>query len=234
MNNGIDIVFENAKSNSGEISCTKDECIGNNDEYVTHPLFTNKDITQRYDSTDDNKKEISYENYIDVRGNVYIKDSAGIYHKFVKLQYNPEDDTYSRIIQDIDSNYNPTTDPKPDSEFDHKQVNSNYTLWKALGEYKCYELKPNTDKLSGSEYSIQKVAEIANQTGILLKDVSPNNVYSQKDIYQFMKHSDIHYNPTEGAVKHGIVNKENIFAIFMGDRFEDIDWNLLHATVMYQ
>ena len=43
-NNGIDIVFENAKSNSGEITCTKDECIGNNDEYVTHPLFTNKDI----------------------------------------------------------------------------------------------------------------------------------------------------------------------------------------------
>ena len=30
------------------------------------------------------------------------------------------------------------------------------------------------------------------------------------------------------------VNKENIFAIFMGDRFEDIDWDSLHATVMYQ
>ena len=179
--------------------------------------ITNKDITQRYDSTDDNKKEISYENYIDVRGNVYIKDSAGIYHKFVKLQYNPEDDTYSRIIQDIDSNYNTTTDLKPDPEFDHKRVNSNYTLWEALGGYKCYELKPNTDKLSGSEYSIWKVAEIANQTGILLNGVSSGNVYSQKDVYQFMKHSDVHYNPTEGAVKHGIANKENINPYLRGE-----------------
>lgn len=179
--------------------------------------ITNIDITQRYDSTKDNKKEISYINYNDIKGNVYIKDSTGIYHKFVRLQYNPEDDTYSRIIQDIDSNYNTTTDPKPDLEFDHKQVNSNYTLWEALGGYKCYELKPNTDKLSGSEYSIQKVAEIANQTGILLNDASQNNVYSQKDIYQFMKHSDIHYNPTEGAVKHGAANKENINPYLRGE-----------------
>ena len=30
------------------------------------------------------------------------------------------------------------------------------------------------------------------------------------------------------------VNKENIFAIFMGDRFEDIDLDSLHATVIHQ
>ena len=30
------------------------------------------------------------------------------------------------------------------------------------------------------------------------------------------------------------VNKEDVFGIFMGDRFEDIDWDSLHATVMYQ
>lgn len=179
--------------------------------------ITNTDITKRYDSTDDNRKEISFINYDDIRGNVYIKDSTGVYHKFVKLQYNSEDDTYSRIIQDIDSNYNPITETKPDPEFDHKQVNSNYTLWEALGGYKCYELKPNTDKLSGSEYSIWKVAEIANQTGIVLNGISPENVYSQKDIYQFMKHSDIHYNPTEGAVKHGTANKENINPYLRGE-----------------
>ena len=30
------------------------------------------------------------------------------------------------------------------------------------------------------------------------------------------------------------VNKKDVFGIFMGDRFEDIDWDALHGTVIYQ
>ena len=174
--------------------------------------ITNIDITTRYDGN-----KISYVNYNDIKGRIYIKDSEGNFHIFVGLQYNPGDDTYTRIIQDIDENYEPNSETKPDLEFSNKPINSNYTLWQALGDYKCYELKPGMDELSGSEYSIQKVAEIANQAGIVKDEVSPENVYSQKDIYQFMKHSDIHYNPTEGAVKHGAANKENINPYLRGE-----------------
>ena len=30
------------------------------------------------------------------------------------------------------------------------------------------------------------------------------------------------------------VNKEDVFGIFMGDKFEDINWDALHGTVMHQ
>lgn len=39
---GIKIEFEFGKSDSGEITCAKDKCIGNNGEWITHPAFVNK------------------------------------------------------------------------------------------------------------------------------------------------------------------------------------------------
>jgi len=42
--NGINIVFEEAKDDTGEISCMNDKCVGNNLEYLTHPAFTQKNI----------------------------------------------------------------------------------------------------------------------------------------------------------------------------------------------
>jgi hypothetical protein len=43
-----------------------------------------------------------------------------------------------------------------------------------------------------------------NRVGIRKKDVT--NVRTQEDVYQFMKHSDIHYMPVDGSVKQGAAN----------------------------
>lgn len=42
--NGINIHFETGKSDSGSITCTEDDCVGNNLEYLTHPVFTRNNI----------------------------------------------------------------------------------------------------------------------------------------------------------------------------------------------
>lgn len=39
---GISIEFESGKSDNGEITCTKDNCVGNNNEWLSHPIFTQK------------------------------------------------------------------------------------------------------------------------------------------------------------------------------------------------
>ena len=41
---GISIEFELGKTDSGEITCTNQSCVGNNGEWVTHPAFTQKNI----------------------------------------------------------------------------------------------------------------------------------------------------------------------------------------------
>ncbi len=41
---GISVHFEFGKGNTGEITCTKESCVGNNGEWVTHPVFVQKDI----------------------------------------------------------------------------------------------------------------------------------------------------------------------------------------------
>ena len=41
---GINIEFENGLEDSGNITCSDIKCIGNNQEWVTHPIFTSKNI----------------------------------------------------------------------------------------------------------------------------------------------------------------------------------------------
>ena len=41
---GINIKFENGYNDDGNITCTSDKCVGNNLEWLTHPIFTMKNI----------------------------------------------------------------------------------------------------------------------------------------------------------------------------------------------
>lgn len=80
-------------------------------------------------------------------------------------------------------------------------ITSNYDLWNVLGGYRSCSLD-SEGNLQYSEYSMRKVAEVANKVGI----IKSNSPQTQAGLYQYMKHSDIHYVITKGAIKKGAAN----------------------------
>ena len=82
-------------------------------------------------------------------------------------------------------------------------VDSNYALWNMFGGYNSLEW--NGTKYIPSEYSIQAVVSAMNKVGEV---INPNisQIRYQDEVYQPLKHSDIHYMPTAGAVKQGMGN----------------------------
>lgn len=79
-------------------------------------------------------------------------------------------------------------------------INNNYDLWRLFGGTHSYELKGNN--LVPSEFSIRAVVQAMNNVGAKKSD----DVFTQDDVYQPLKHSDIHYMPTIGSVKQGAAN----------------------------
>lgn len=91
-------------------------------------------------------------------------------------------------------------------------IDTNYKLWKALGGMHSMEM--HNGRLVSSENSIKKTVEVINGVG----EVRPNAISkkTQLDVYQPLKHSDIHYMPTIGAVKQGAanINGANTYEMF--------------------
>lgn len=157
---------------------------------------------------------------------VYIKDSDGNFSRFVGIEH-IEGNNYKVILQPVDEKLNNIRNA---DSIDYI-IDSNYALWNALGGYNCYELKPGDTKLTTSEYSIKKVTSIANNVGIRLID-DKTKITSQEDLYQFMKHSDIHYMPTEGAVKQGAANVENINSYLKGKQVQRFKPNFYQIEML--
>lgn len=176
---------------------------------------------------------IQFSNPESIDNTVYIKkyDTNGnsYFSRFVGIEYLGKNQ-YEVTTQQIDPE---TRTNIKDVDKDIYTIESNYDLWNVLGGYNCYELKPGDTKLTTSEFSIKKVAEIANQVGIIKDGITPNNVTSQEDLYQFMKHSNIHYMPTEGAVKQGAANVEDINDYLKGKQVGDFKPNF-YKIHMYQ
>ena len=189
---------------------------------------------QYYTATDENNilkdyngKSIQFNDNTDGVDNcVYIKDSDGNFSKLIGIEYIKGND-YKVIVQPVDEGLNNIRGAK---KIDYT-IDSNYALWQALGGYNCYELKPGDTKLTTSEYSIKKVASIANNVGIRLVDDN-TTVTSQEDLYQFMKYSDIHYMPTEGAVKQGAANVENINSYLKGKQVQRFKPNFYQIEML--
>lgn len=184
-------------------------------------------------------ESIQFTNPDSVDNTVYIKkyDKNGnsYFSRFIGIKYLGKNQNgnieYEVTTQQIDPETR--TNIKEDVDKDIYTIESNYDLWNALGGYNCYELKPGDNKLTTSEFSIKKVAEIANQVGIIKDGINPNDITSQEDLYQFMKHSDIHYMPTEGAVKQGAANVEDINDYLKGKQIGDFKPNF-YKIHMYQ
>lgn len=183
-------------------------------------------------------ESIQFTNPDSVDNTVYIKkyDKNGnsYFSRFIGIKYLGKNQNgnieYEVTTQQIDPE---TRTSIKGVDKDIYTIESNYDLWNALGGYNCYELKPGDNKLTTSEFSIKKVAEIANQVGIIKDGINPNNITSQEDLYQFMKHSDIHYMPTEGAVKQGAANVEDINDYLKGKQVGDFKPNF-YKIHMYQ
>lgn len=102
-------------------------------------------------------------------------------------------DEYGSIISEV----------KTESGDKHiRTANSNYELWDMFGGMNSLDLVDG--KLVLSEKSIQLTTKAIYSYGTKKENV--DKVTTAEDLYQPLKHSDIHYMPTIGAVKHGAAN----------------------------
>lgn len=107
--------------------------------------------------------------------------------------------SYIRSVVEVDKNGNVTGNKTFEIV---ENVNSNYKAWKLFGGLNSMEL--NGNKLIPSENSIKAVVECINYKGF--KNPESEDIRTQDDFYQPMKHSQVHYLVTEGAIKQGAAN----------------------------
>lgn len=137
----------------------------------------------------------------------YYDPTTDKIRRVIGLEYNGNN-SYTMKYCTVDENNKPTSTILKDTFTD---VNTNWKLFNIFGGLNSLEF--NGTKFIQSEYSREAVVKAINNTGIF-KDYNdlayPNKhktqIKTQEDVYQPLKHSDIHYVPTAGAVKQGMGN----------------------------
>ena len=152
-------------------------------------LIMPKDTNQNGILRDFNGDDVNY-------GDIYFTRAGKNYRRIVQDYLG--NNTYEVIDCEVDENGNSITE-----EVSNKIVcNSNYDIWQMFGGWNSLEIKDG--KLQGSEHSIELTARACNVYGTKKEGV--DKVETAADVFQPMKHSDIHYSPTIGAVKQGAAN----------------------------
>lgn len=146
-------------------------------------------------------------------GDFYYRKGAKFYKR--RMQSYDGDNTYSILEQEVDENGEVKGKENPIQV----QVNSNYDVWQMFGGMNSVDFLDGT--LQGSEKSIEMTAYAANIYGtkkerIIRAQTAEGVIRAQTadDVIQPMKHSDIHYMPTIGAVKHGAANINPVSSFF--------------------
>ena len=146
-------------------------------------------------------------------GDFYYKKGAKFYKR--RIQSYDGNNTYSILEQEVDEN----GEEKGNENIIQVQVNSNYDVWQMFGGMNSVDFLDGT--LQGSEKSIEMTAHAANIYGtkkerIIRAQTAEGVIRAQTadDVIQPMKHSDIHYMPTIGAVKHGAANINPVSSFF--------------------
>lgn len=137
-------------------------------------------------------------------GDFYYRKGAKFYKR--RIQSYDGNNTYSILEQEVDEN----GEAKGNENIIQVQVNSNYDIWQMFGGMNSVDFLDGT--LQGSEKSIEMTAHAANIYGTKKEGVI--RVQTADDVIQPMKHSDIHYMPTIGAVKHGAANINPVSSFF--------------------
>lgn len=137
-------------------------------------------------------------------GDFYYRKGAKFYKR--RIQSYDGNNTYSILEQEVDEN----GEEKGNENIIQVQVNSNYDVWQMFGGMNSVDFLDGT--LQGSEKSIEMTAHAANIYGTKKEGVI--RAHTADDVIQPMKHSDIHYMPTIGAVKHGAANINPVSSFF--------------------
>lgn len=137
-------------------------------------------------------------------GDFYYRKGAKFYKR--RIQSYDGNNTYSILEQEVDEN----GEVKGKEDPIQVQVNSNYDVWQMFGGMNSVDFLDGT--LQGSEKSIEMTAHAANIYGTKKEGVV--RAQTADDVIQPMKHSDIHYMPTIGAVKHGAANINPVSSFF--------------------
>lgn len=137
-------------------------------------------------------------------GDFYYRKGAKFYKR--RIQSYDGNNTYSILEQEVDEN----GEIKGNENIIQVQVNSNYDVWQMFGGMNSVDFLDGT--LQGSEKSIEMTAHAANIYGTKKEGVI--RAQTADDVIQPMKHSDIHYMPTIGAVKHGAANINPVSSFF--------------------
>lgn len=137
-------------------------------------------------------------------GDFYYRKGAKFYKR--RIQSYDGNNTYSILEQEVDENGEVKGKENPIQV----QVNSNYDVWQMFGGMNSVDFLDGT--LQGSEKSIEMTAHAANIYGTKKEGVI--RAQTADDVTQPMKHSDIHYMPTIGAVKHGAANINPVSSFF--------------------
>lgn len=143
----------------------------------------------------------------DVNGNPISIKPEGLYYtkngKFYYIQdieYIKGTNNYIRHEIEVDGNGKAIDGTQQEIPFDN--VNSNVKAWELFGGLYSMELT-DSDGLQFSENSIKAVVTCMNHKGYR---IGSGKIETQKQFYQPMKHSQIQYLVTAGAIKQGAAN----------------------------
>lgn len=154
--------------------------------------MTNREWPELYNVLEDfNGNRINYTQ------DLYFR-KGGKFYQITNIEY-VGDGQYVRTLQEVSEHQGLIGEEFKENPV---KVDSNYKLWQLFGGYRSCNVKNN--RLQYSETSIEKVVHAMNNVGtIISKD---GQVKTGSDLYQPLKHTDIHYIPTIGAVKQGAAN----------------------------
>ena len=175
-----------------------------NDKFYRNMIFN---MTHRPWYTEDGKP-------LHVTGNGILKDFNGDDVDYGSFYFMKDGKYYIRTIDAFieDQQGYQVTDYEVDDAGNIKEdnplesiikVSSNYQVWQMFGGHNSMEVVDG--KLQPSEHSRILTAIACNNYGFKKPGVG-RYAQTADDVYQPMKHSDIHYMPTSGAVKQGIGN----------------------------
>lgn len=134
-------------------------------------------------------------------GDLYYKTQEdGRYWQILDYSYNESTNTYNKVIQEVNEFGEQIGQPQLISNI---PINNNFDLWQFLGGWYSVSFKEGGKQLVYSNSSVEAVVRIMNQVGIPRHS---GNIETQEDVYQPLKHSNINYLCTQGAIKQGAAN----------------------------
>lgn len=134
-------------------------------------------------------------------GDLYYKTPEnGKYWHILSYNYNEDNGTYNKIIQEVNEFGDYIGQPQLQEDV---VINNNFDLWQFLGGWNSVSFKESGKQLVYSNSSVEAVVRIMNQVGTIL---TTGPIKTQEDVYQPLKHSNINYLCTNGAIKQGAAN----------------------------